>query len=374
MSMWRFAAGEAARPLMLSASILGASLFSVLAIPSSQGPAARSQQPPYAAGHVMEPRLFAEGVISTEDDESNGSFSPDGAEVFFAKANLTTTFPRLGILCVSRFRNGRWSEPEVLPFSGGQYLDLSPRLSPDGKTLFFSSTRIVTGVSSRALRIWSVQRTAAGWGEPQVLSAPVNTPDNNWNWAPSVARDGTMYFASTRDGGQPHIFRSRFLNGAYSEPEKLGPEINSKFNESDPFISPDESLLVFASSGSDLSGIEDRPETLKGGGVVYPRSDLYVCFQQNGKWSQAKHLEHHINTVAEENAPSITPDGKYLFFSSERSPFTIPTAHRLNYEEIERMLHSTLNGHGNIFYISIDALDPPKATAPAKQEGKERSR
>ena len=53
----------------------------------------------------------------------------------------------------------------------------------------------------------------------------------------------------------------------------------------------------------------------------------------------------------------ITPDGKYLFFTSERSPFTVPTAHRLNYDEIETVLHSTLNGHGNIFFISSEALD-----------------
>jgi len=357
-----------------SVTILGSCVVGALAFYSCTHAADQPQKPPYAAGHAAEPRLFAEGVISTEDDESNGSFSPDGTEYFFAKATLTTTFPRIGILCVSRFRNGRWSEPEVLPFSGGPYLDLSPRMSPDGRTLFFFSLRIVPGVSSRALRVWSVQRTATGWAEPQALPAPINTTDNHWNWGPSITREGTLYFASSRDGGQPHIFRSRLVNGAYTEPEKLGPEINSKFNETDPFISPDERILVFASSGSDLSGIQDRPETLKGGGVLYPRGDLYVSFQQDGKWSPAKHLEHHINTVADENAPSITPDGQYLFFSSERSPFTIPTAHRLNYAEIERMLHSTLNGHGNIFYIGIEALDAPKPAASPKPEGKERPR
>jgi Tol biopolymer transport system component len=352
---------------VLSASVLGGSVLGALTLHSSTLITDRPQpqKPPYAAGHVTEPRLFAEGVISTEDDESNGSFSPDGSEFFFAKALLTTTFPRLGVLCVSRFRNGHWSEPEILPFSGGQYLDISPRISPDGNTMFFSSTRVAPGFANRALRIWSVQRTATGWGEPQPLPVPVNTADNNWNWSPSVTRDGTLYFASTRDGGRPHIFRSRFVNGAYSEPEKLGPEINSEFSEADPFVSPDEEILVFASSGNGPPGGEDRPETIKGGGVPYARSDVYVSFRQDSKWSPAKHLEHHINTFADENAPSITPDGKYFFFSSERSPFTVPAAHPLNHEEIERMLHSTLNGHGNIFYISTDALDPPKSAAKA---------
>src|SRR5262249_11035830 len=247
------------------------------------------------------------------------------------------------------------SEPEVLPFSGGQYLDLSPRMSPDGTTMFFSSSRPAPDSPARALRVWSVKREGKNWGEPQPLAAPINTTDGNWNWGGSVTGDGTLYFTSTRDAGHPHIFRSRLVNGAYSEPEKLGPEVNSKYSESDPFVSPDESILIFASSGNDLSGVEDRAETLKGGGVLYPRSDLYVSFRVDGKWSEAKHLEHGINSVFEEGAPSITPDGKYLFFSSERCWFTVPPAHRLSYGEIENMLHSTLNGHGNIFFISIDA-------------------
>src|SRR5215472_4432326 len=276
-----------------AASALGIGLAAVILVWSSQHIAARSpQRPSYFDDHVPSPRLFAEGVISTEDDEINGSFSLDGAEYFFAKVNLTTTFPRIGILCVSRFRNGHWNEPEVLPFSGGEYLDLSPRISPDGATLFFSSSRPAAGFSVRALRVWSVQRTAAGWGDPQPLPAPINTTDRNWNWGASVTRDGTLYFASTRDAGHPHIFRARFAAGAYSEPEELSSEINSKFSDFDPFVSPDETILVFASSGVDLFGIEDRPETLKGEGVLYPRSDLYLSSRHDGLWSSARHLEH----------------------------------------------------------------------------------
>src|SRR5215470_2039128 len=132
------------------ATLLCAILLSVAFLFSSRSCALPPRHPPHF-GHVTSPQLFAEGVISTEDDEVNGSFSPDGLEYFFAKINLTTTFPRLGILCVSRFRDGHWSEPEVLPFSGGEYLDLSPRLSPDGSTMYFSSMRPSSGLASGAL-------------------------------------------------------------------------------------------------------------------------------------------------------------------------------------------------------------------------------
>ncbi len=323
-----------------------------LLVYSARGQTAKA---PYDVGRVTKPQLFAEGIVSTVDDETGGTFSPDGTEFYFVKISPYTYFPRLGLICVSYFRNGKWTQPEVVPFSG-RYLDFPPKISPDGKTMYFSSSRPAPGKAGHALRIWSVPRTAAGWGEPALLPAPVNAPDDAWNWSPSVTRDGTLYFTSNRDGGSSHIYRSRFVNGAYTDPEKLGPEINSEFNESDPYISPDEKILIFAAAGSGL-GEKDRAETLKGGGVLYARADLYISVNQDGHWSQAKHLEHGINSTADESAPSITPDGKYLFFSSERSPFTVPTTHKLKYEEIEGMLHSTLNGHGNIFFIGVDALD-----------------
>jgi Tol biopolymer transport system component len=330
---------------------IAAVVVCVLAVTSAKSDPTKA---PYDVGRVTEPRLFAEGIVSTEDDESGGTFSPDGSEFYFVKLNQYTTFPRLGLICVSRFRNGRWTQPEVVPFSG-RNLDFPPKISPDGKTMYFSSSRPAPGKTAHVLRIWSVDRVGDRWGEPRVLPAPVNTEDS-WNFAPSVTSDGTLYFASNREAQKAHIFRSQLVKGSYTAPEKLGPEINSEFNESDPYISPDEKILIFSSSGNDL-GEPDRPETLKGGGVLYARADLYISTNSNGKWSPARHLGHNINSVADEGSPSLTPDGKYLFFTSERSPFTVPTAHRLNYNEIEGMLHSTLNGHGNIFFISSEALD-----------------
>jgi Tol biopolymer transport system component len=84
------------------------------------------------------PHLFAKGVISTPGDEAGGVFSPDGREFYFAQMNPTTTFPRVGLLCVSHWNGKSWSPPEALPFSG-KYLDFPPRLSPDGKTMYFAS-------------------------------------------------------------------------------------------------------------------------------------------------------------------------------------------------------------------------------------------
>ena len=121
------------------------------------------------------PHLFAEGVISTPGDEAGGVFSLDGTEFYFTKLNPATAVPRIGLLCVSRWHEGKWNTPEVLPFSG-MYLDFLPRVAPDGKALYFASSRPMQNSKVRALRIWKVERTESGWGEPTPLPAAINGP------------------------------------------------------------------------------------------------------------------------------------------------------------------------------------------------------
>src|SRR5262249_34588092 len=85
--------------------------------------------PPYGVrGPLTEPRLFAEGTISTRDDEFGGVFTPDGKTCLFS-----ISVPRhyLYVILISHFVNGKWSTPEVAPFSG-KYRDFDPVFSPDG--------------------------------------------------------------------------------------------------------------------------------------------------------------------------------------------------------------------------------------------------
>ena len=344
--------------------IIGLSSFvlCVFSTAISQPPPVRdtasSVVPPYRTHEQpAAPRLFEEGTISTEEDEIGGAFSEDGTEFYFTRMVPYTTLPRLGIMCISRYRQGHWSAPEVLPFSG-TYVDFPPKFSADGKRLLFASSRPLPGGTRGGLRIWSVERIASGWGEPVPLPPPINAAGSFWNADPSESRDGTLYFSSDRGGdGGLHIYRSRLADGKYSDPEKLGPEINSAFNDFQPFISPDGRLLIFASVGAGAPPYDHRPEELGTGGKPYPRADLYISQNIDGHWTPARHLEHGINSFAEEQFPFVTPDGQYLFFSSERSPFSVPTAHRLDYKHLESGLHSVFNGHGNVFFIGIEALE-----------------
>lgn len=306
------------------------------------------------AESLAEPRLFGEGVISTMDDEAGITFTPDGRTAYFTKISPGTISPQLQVICVTHFQNGRWSAPGIAPFSG-QYRDAFPFVSRDGSKFFFSSLRPVDGTPKRDMDIWVMDKTGDGWSEPRNLGVPVNGPGHDIS--PTLTADGTLYFASVRPGGKfpgvPEIFRSRFIEGKYAEPEELGDAINTADGAIDPLIAPDESFLVFVSSHADeLLGIHR----------AYTRGDLYISYRKDGAWTPARNLGAPINSGGAECCAGLSPDGKYFFFTSDRGFATYRLQKRLTYGELMANLKRTLNGRGNIYQIDVKALSPAPPT------------
>lgn len=300
-------------------------------------------------GDQFVPELFGPGVISTTDDELSGSFSPDGHSFYFVRRSPYTTRPPISIICVSHFRNRRWTSAEVVPFSG-TYQDTSPFVAPDGRRLYFASRRpLLPTQNAGDWNLFYVDKIDTDWSAPKALGGPVNTSSNEVT--PAVAADGTIYFASDRDGppGYSHLFRATWRDGCYTDLQKLDPEVNGGIADYSPYITPNNQVLVFASLG--------RKDALIAAGNPYPRTDLYVSVRRNGRWSPARHLEHDINTFATESNPTMSPDGQWLYFTSERSIFNVPTTHRLTTAEWEENLHSIDNGVGNIYRISSKVLE-----------------
>ena len=293
----------------------------------------------YPQSDLIKPQLFAPGSISTPDNELNAAFAPDGKSLYFTKNAV-----RKGIIVVSNLVNGKWSPPEVASFSG-QYSDFDPYFSADGKKLFFISNRPLQGKAPKAdFDIWFVERAKTGWSAPENLGAPVNTEADEFFPAPSA--DGTLYFSTNRQGGKGRfdIYRSRFVNGKYGEPENLG-ELNSQYTEADCYIAPDQSYLIFASYG--------RPDGFGDG-------DLYISFNQNGVWTKAVNLGAGVNSPAREYAPIGSPDGKSLFFTSERGFQDSIPPQPLSFAELGKLLRSIENGTGNIYRVEISALNLAK--------------
>jgi Tol biopolymer transport system component len=287
---------------------------------------------------LSEPAIFGEGLISTGDYESHPAFSPDGVTLYFLKSTPSFNF---WTIVVSDFSNGKWQAPEIAPFSG-QYSDADPFITSDGSRFYFISNRPVPGKSETDLDIWMMEQTESGWGEPLHLDAPVNSHRNEW--FPSVTDDGTIYFGSEREGGKGwvDIYCCRLVNGKYAEAENLGEAINTAFGEFEPYVVADESYLIFSAIG--------RPDS-KGD------FDLYISYRRNGVWTKAANLGDKVNTRATEFSPKVSPDGKYLFFTSTRSFVDVPLTSRLDYKELSRRLRNPRNGLGDIYQIDMSALN-----------------
>jgi Tol biopolymer transport system component len=291
-----------------------------------------------AAEPPAKPTVFAPGAISTGDFESHPAFTPDGKTLYYLKDAPNFSH---WTMVVSHLQNGKWSSPEVVPWSG-QYRDADPFVTPDGKRLYFISDRPVDGKPKDDLDIWMLEKEAAGWSAPKHLDAPVNSPGNEW--FPTIAADGTIYFGSDREGGlgRTDLYRCRRNGDVCAAAENLGPNVNSKADEFEPLINADQTMLIFMASG--------RPEG-KGAG------DLYISTSANGEWQPARNLGEPINSRALEIAPKFSPDGRTFYFTSTRGIFVgKPLDARKSTEQFFGLLHGPGNGLGDIYQLPADAV------------------
>lgn len=329
-------------PYLLALPLLAAAL-------TAGQTASRGERPPYgSAGPLAEPTIFGEGVVSTRDYESGATFAPDGRTVYFVRSTPDLS---LRVILVSRFEGGRWGTPEVAPFSG-QYADTDPCLSPDGAKLYFASRRpAAAGAAAKADNdLWVVERAGAGWGEARRLDAPVNSESQETS--PAVTADGTLYFSSNRAGGKgaADIYRAPLVGGKYAAPENLGDAVNTASPELQVFVTPDESVLLFAGAGREDSR----------GGI-----DLYLSRRADGAWAKPSNLGGKINSAAADTAPRISPDGGYLFWTSTRGyGFDEPQEKRLSYRELSERLRGARNSLGDIYQIGIGELSPERRATP----------
>jgi hypothetical protein len=117
-----------------------------------------------------------------------------------------------------------------------------------------------------------------------------------------VARDGNLYFAGRLlNENEPRLYSSEYVNGVYESPQPLSGPISTE-SAIDPYVDPDERFILYA--------VYLREDTF---GLI----DLYVSHRQpDGTWGAAVNLGERVNSDGFERFPSLSRDGKYLFFAS----------------------------------------------------------
>ncbi len=229
------------------------------------------------------------------------AMSPDGQHVVYTHVKQVG---QQAVLVERFFENGSWSLPSVLSFSEGPY-DIEPVFSLDGNQLFFVTNKQHSGNSNGNFDIWQVSLNSDGsWGTPEPLPAIINTSANEFY--PSVDAAGNLYFTAAYDrgvGGEDIWMASKTADG-YGPPEGLPSTVNTTFDEFNAMVF--ENTLYFSSFG--------RPDGIGGG-------DLYRS-QKSSNWQNAVNMGTPVNTDRLDFCPSISPDGQFLFYTSE-APITV---------------------------------------------------
>lgn len=258
---------------------------------------------PWMEGEWSEPRIFAPGTISTGQREYGITFTPDGREAYFTRRGRRGP-PRI---MVTRWEDGGWSPPQPAPFARED--DEAPFITPDGGTMLFASRRPMRGSRDRSENIWRARREPDGWSAPEPLPGTVNQPWGEVDdftvgteLGPALSPEGVLLYWSrvSPDWGSDIYVAEPDEEGGFSNPRPL--RLNSVGEELNPAISPDGRLLVF--QGYRAGGLGD--------------DDLYLSRRTPYGWEEPRLLPEPINSVDGEGHPRFSPDGRLLFFSSDR--------------------------------------------------------
>jgi hypothetical protein len=259
----------------------------------------------------------------------------------------------------SKKLNGKWSEPVEIKETANYRVDWV-HFSPDGKYFLVSYTKPHKGhykfpqeKGFDDFDIWVAPANESGeidWKNfKPIAGADINrakTPENRSigyvhnETAPRMDLEGNLYFWTERlddGGGRRDIYFAAIKDleeGEWNTAKLMPAPINSAYKESGAVISLDGKWMIFSSERPGGNGGEDLYFSRKLGGE---------------KWSEPINLGEKINSSEDEGSPQFSPDGKALFFASNRPvKDQTPVKDRVGGERIYA-----------IYWISVESLNLP---------------
>ena len=238
------------------------------------------------------PFEFKQDVVPENKLIHKGIFSPDLKEYYYTISDIK--FEKFDVLVIKK-NNENWSEPKKA-FFNSEYNEHGMSFSPDGNSIYFSSTR-PTNIkgTSETWHIWKSDKVNGEWKEPVFVDIP-NLRDKLVSH-PTITNSGTLYFhTSNLDYSEMDIYHSKKVNGKFENAEKTTISMNTKVGKCTPYVSPKEDYLIFASIGNEL--------------------DLMISYNDGkGGWINTKKLNNKINNKGQGN-PYVTPNNRFLFFTT----------------------------------------------------------
>ncbi len=241
-------------------------------------------------------------VVSSSLPEYGLVVAPDGKVAVFArKSGAWGSRGTRSELFVTRLQGNAWTQPA--PVFTGMADNDDPFFSADGTKLYFTTSRIMDGEPQADSDIWVADYADGAFHNPRPVEG-VNSEATEYS--PVQTADGTLYFASTRNGGlgAGDIWKSHQKDDVFQTPENLGEPVNTAGGEWNVFLPPDANYLIVEASG--------RP------GAKSSNGDMYLHRMGTSGWEPPIALDH-VNTTGSDLMPRLSPDGEFVYFTSTKA-------------------------------------------------------
>jgi len=257
-------------------------------------------------------------TVNSSSSDQGPSISADGLELYFASRRSGGQGSTDLWVATRPTASDPWGEPVNLgPTVNSSAPEWAPSISADGLSLYFNSPR-PGGYGGSWGDIWVTERqttrqmTELVWGSPVNLGSAVNS--SYQDITPGISADGlSLFFTSNRPGGSGSqdiwVSRRKTKEDPWGTSVNLGPIVNSSANEHDSSISADGRTLFFG-------GYHTGP--FRPGG--YGAADIWVTTRAtvSDPWSTPVNLGPTVNSSAFDGHPAISADGSTIFFMSDR--------------------------------------------------------
>ncbi len=203
--------------------------------------------------------------VNTDFHEASVAITNDGKTIYFTRDNVNKrnrlSYDKDGTTHLKIYKasldNGNWADIEELPFNDDVFSSGHPTLSVDNKKLYFVSDREhVNALGQTDIYVVDIYDDGS-YSEPQNLGPNVNTEGREM--FPYIAKDNTLYFSS--DGyinlGLLDIYKSNIITDANAKSENLGAPFNSGADDFAFFINTDTETGYFSSNRDGGKGNDD---------------------------------------------------------------------------------------------------------------------
>lgn len=252
-----------------------------------------------------EERVFIDNLgnrVNSTFDEYGPVITADESMLLFTSKRPYTDMPKLveGVLYedvyVSFKKNKAWKDPERLgkPLNT-EYHDAVKGLSNDGG-------KLIVYKGDNGGDLFESKMNGASWSKPERYPKQINSDYHEASG--SFSYDGkSLYFVSDKPnglGGHDIYKSTRLDKGKWSEPENLGPVVNTPYDETAVFMHPDGKTMYFSSKGHNTMG----------------GYDIFKSSMENGKWTTPVNIGFPINTTDDDVFFVTSASGKHGYYSS----------------------------------------------------------